>query len=43
MNKINKKCIKSKKKLINLDEQNVWKCYNSEYMRIEAVVEVTGG
>ena len=41
--KINKNSIKFKKKSINLDEENVRKFYNSEYMRMEAVVEVTGG
>ena len=42
INKINKNSIKSKKKSINLDKENVRKFYNSEYMRMEAVVEVTG-
>ena len=43
INKINKKSIKSKEKSINLDKENVQKSYNSEYLRMEAVVEVTGG
>ena len=43
INKINKTSINFIEKLINLDKKNVWKFYNSEYMRMEAVVEVTGG
>ena len=38
-----KKSIKAKKELNNLNKETVWKFYKSEYMRMEAVVEVTGG
>ena len=42
INKINKTSINFIKKLINLDKENERKSYNSESMRMEAVVEVTG-